>query len=109
MHIEVLVVHDCPHQVAAEQLVHTALVDLDISATVITTVITDEAQASRRGFAGSPTILLNGIDPFATSRQPIGLACRIYSTADGPAGAPSLRDLRQALKRAAETERVSKA
>lgn len=50
-----------------------------------------------KGFRGSPTVLIDGIDPFADSDAPAGLACRIYRTERGPAGSPTLDELREAI------------
>ncbi len=63
------------------------------------------AEADRVGFRGSPSILIDGIDPFASAdtdadvgvRVAVGLSCRLYETPDGPAGAPSLDQLRAAI------------
>lgn len=49
-------------------------------------------QAAQLGFAGSPTILLNGVDLFADA-APVGYACRTYRTERGFEGAPSLSQL----------------
>jgi len=48
-------------------------------------------EAERVGFHGSPSILIDGVDPFADAGAGagIGLACRINQTPDGPAGAPN--------------------
>lgn len=54
-------------------------------------------QAERERFSGSPTVLVDGIDPFATGDEPSGLACRIYATEEGPKGAPTLEQLRAVL------------
>lgn len=59
-------------------------------------VETPEA-AERVQFRGSPTILVDGEDVFASGDEPVGLSCRIYRTADGPAGAPTLEQLREVL------------
>ena len=48
-------------------------------------------------FAGSPTMLVDGRDPFKTDQTPIGLACRTYMTATGLAPSPSVDQIRQAL------------
>lgn len=56
-------------------------------------------QAERVGFHGSPSILIDGQDPFADPDTGVGLACRIYRTPDGPAGAPTLEQLRVAVAR----------
>jgi len=55
--------------------------------------------AERVGFRGSPTILIDGSDPFGDASLSVGLSCRVYQTPDGPAGAPSLDQLRDALDR----------
>lgn len=99
--IELLVIPDCPNETAAAELITTALADTGVQATVTHTTVASQSQAQQRGFIGSPTILLNGFDPFARPEAPIALACRLYPTPDGLRGVPGLRDLRQALKRAA--------
>ncbi|WP_188116059.1 hypothetical protein [Salinispora fenicalii] len=67
-----------------------------------TRVVADQAEAEAVGFAGSPTILIDGCDPFAASTGTAGLACRLYRDDAGLSGTPPLAPLRQALKRAAE-------
>lgn len=101
MHIELLVVPDCAHEAVAAELITSALTDTGVQATVTRTVIANHEQAQLRGFVGSPTILLNGLDPFARPSAPVALACRLYSSAEGLRGVPALRDLRQALERVA--------
>ena len=49
------------------------------------------------GFGGSPTILIGGHDPFPRSGPVDGLSCRLYSTPEGPAGSPTVDQLRAAL------------
>ena len=56
--------------------------------------------AEQYGFRGSPTIIIDGSDPFADPDAPIGLSCRVYATEDGYAGSPSLDQLRAALRKA---------
>lgn len=53
--------------------------------------------ADRLGFRGSPTVLVDGVDPFARGDEPVGLACRVYATEDGPQGSPTTAQLRDAL------------
>jgi hypothetical protein len=55
----------------------------------------DEAEAV--GFRGSPTILVDGHDPFDRGDEPVGLSCRVYQTPDEPAGAPTIAQLRAVL------------
>ncbi len=54
-------------------------------------------EAERVGFHGSPSILVDGVDVFADPDARIGLSCRVYRTPEGPAGAPSVEQLREAL------------
>lgn len=101
MDIELLVVPDCPNEAAAAELITSAVADTRVRATIIRTIIASPDQAQRRGFTGSPTILLNGSDPFARPDAPVAMCCRLYSTPEGLRGVPALRDLREALKRVA--------
>lgn len=55
--------------------------------------------AARLEFRGSPTLLVDGEDPFADQAGSVGLSCRIYLTESGPQGAPSLEQLVMALTR----------
>ena len=68
-------------------------VDLTITHQLIET---PEA-AAEAGFRGSPTILIDGVDPFADPDAPVGLSCRVYRTDDGYVGSPSLEQLRAAV------------
>lgn len=52
-------------------------------------LVTTSEEADRVSFRGSPTILIDGVDPFAVGDEPIGLSCRIYRTSDGFAGSPT--------------------
>jgi hypothetical protein len=92
---------DCPNGAAAAELITVAVADTRVRAAIIRTIIDSPEQAQQRGFTGSPTILLNGSDPFARPDAPVAMSCRLYSTPEGPRGVPALRDLRQALKRVA--------
>ena len=56
-----------------------------------------DADAEALGFSGSPTILVDGIDLFRQPDALVGLSCRLYRTAQGPTGAPSIEQLTTAL------------
>jgi hypothetical protein len=101
MDIELLVLRDCPNQDVAAELIRTAVAETGVNATIRRTIIDSPDQAQRRAFTGSPTILVNGADPFARHGALAGLCCRLYATPDGLRGAPALADLLQALNRAA--------
>jgi len=54
--------------------------------------------AERLRFIGSPTILLDGRDPFARAEATFGLTCRVYETPYGLAGSPTPEQVRAALR-----------
>lgn len=86
----------CPNWMIADerlQLLARERPDIVLGYQLIDTV----DAAEHAGFHGSPTILVNGVDAFGDASAPVGLACRIYMTEAGPAGAPSLTQLREAL------------
>lgn len=66
---------------------------LDVTLLLVETI----EEAERVGFRGSPSILVDGVDPFAPDDASVGLACRVYLTPDGPAGSPTLEQLRTAI------------
>lgn len=86
---------DCPNwKIADERLTILAGERPDI--TVTRQIIYTVEEAERTKFHGSPSILINGVDVFADASAPVGLACRRYLTGDGPAGSPTLEQLRAA-------------
>lgn len=95
-HITVRYFTSCPNWRIADQRIHAAVGDRDDVRIDYQLVETPE-QAATLGFAGSPTILIDGIDLFAEPDQPTGLSCRVYRTPDGLAGSPTITQLEQAL------------
>lgn len=102
MEIELLVVPGCPHQVAAKDLLRTALADIGLPAGVRVVTVTDADEAAQSGFAGSPTFRAAGADLFPGVGRSAGLSCRLYRSGSTLGGLPDLPALRQALKRAAD-------
>lgn len=96
--VELLVVPDCPHETPTARLVRNVLDELGLTFTTVrTTVIRTLHDARLRRFLGSPTILINGVDPFAEPGRAPALACRVYRTESGLRGSPSLHALRHAI------------
>ena len=60
-------------------------------------LIDTPAAAAEFGFRGSPTVLIDGTDPFADPDAPVGLSCRVYPTENGYVGSPSIDQLRTAI------------
>lgn len=89
----------CPNWETTDQAL-AALLAEGRDATVERELIAGYDHAVHRGFAGSPTVLVDGVDPFAEGDPQPALACRVYETEAGPAGSPSIDQLRQAIARA---------
>ena len=86
----------CPNWTIARDRIATVLDES--SSTLTFEQINTIEKAEKAGFRGSPTILINGTDPFANPTAPVGLACRIYTTEAGTEGSPSIAQLQQALE-----------
>jgi hypothetical protein len=98
MQLTVLAVPDCPNAPVLEDRLATVL-DGRAGVLVSHEVIASEADAVRWGMQGSPTVLIDGVDPFAQPGQPPSLSCRLYRDEHGRAtGAPSAGQLRQAIE-----------
>jgi hypothetical protein len=99
----VLAVPGCPNAVLLEERLAQVLDGRD-GVSVSRQVIADEEDAARRGMHGSPTILVDGMDPFAEPGQAASVSCRLYRDGYGQVdGAPSVSQLRQAIENAATT------
>jgi hypothetical protein len=100
MQLTVLAVPDCPNApVLGDRL--AAVLDGRAGVWVSHQVISDEGEAGRWGMHGSPTLLIDGADPFAEPGQPPSLSCRLYRDENGQlSGAPSVGQLRQVIGQA---------
>lgn len=88
----------CPHWKVADERVRKVLEAAGRTDVAVDYQLIDSPETALQvGFHGSPTILINGRDPFATGEEPLGLSCRTYRTEVGPQGAPTERQLRLAL------------
>jgi hypothetical protein len=103
MKLEILQVPDCPNAtVLAARLAE--LTDGWPGVTVTHVIVTTAPDATRLGMTGSPTLLADGMDPFASPGQSPSISCRLYRDDQGhPIPAPSLGELRAALHLPAAT------
>ncbi|MES2093535.1 MAG: thioredoxin family protein [Actinomycetota bacterium] len=102
MHVEILHIDDCPNWVEAGKRVEAALLHLDRDDDEVTyRLLASPAAAAKVPFAGSPTILVDGVDVFPTDGRTSDLACRIYRTDSGFAGAPTVAQLIEAMRKLA--------
>jgi hypothetical protein len=85
----------CPSWRTTDQHLRTLADEFDLRLSY--REVTSPDEAAELGFRGSPTVLVGGRDPFGAEGEPVGFACRIYRTPEGPAGSPTLDQLRAAL------------
>ena len=84
----------CPNWIQADRRLHEARAQLgDTEGRVVHQRIETLDEAVAAGFTGSPTILIDGRDPFDVDGAQPGMACRVYPTPDGPRGSPTLEQL----------------
>jgi hypothetical protein len=95
--VTILHVRDCPNLAAVRERLDAVLAqrgDVEVEVRLIQT----QDAAELEGMAGSPTVLIDGIDPFAEPGQSPSVSCRIYRDDAGCiSGAPSLAQLRHVL------------
>jgi len=98
MRITVQYFDGCPHWKLADRRLANVLRELNGDHFTIEYQLIDSPEmAERVGFHGSPTILIDGHDPFATGTEPIGMSCRVFRTEHGAQGAPTEAQLREVL------------
>ena len=98
MKIQILYVPGCPNLAVARSSVQAALQDAGIHATVEENEVVSFEDAARLGMHGSPTILIDGQDPFAAEDE-ISWSCRLYRSENGIAGSPTVGQLAAVLAR----------
>jgi len=85
---------ECPNWRLADSRLKEALVAAGADpGRVIYQQVTTAEEAEAAGFSGSPTILIDGTDPFPRPDGPMGLACRLYRSAAGREPAPTIEQL----------------
>lgn len=98
MRVTIQYFEGCPHWKLANERLRKALgaehrEDVEVGYQLIDS----PEEAERVGFHGSPTILIDGHDPFVTGDEPVGLTCRVFRTERGREGSPSEAQLRAVL------------
>ncbi|HVR79960.1 MAG TPA: thioredoxin family protein [Acidimicrobiia bacterium] len=86
----------CPNWETTDRHLGTLAAE-GMEATIAYELIQSYEAAVERGFGGSPTVLIDGVDPFTDRRLLVGLTCRLYQTESGLAGSPTLDQLREAI------------
>jgi hypothetical protein len=97
MDIELLYVPDCPNRETARQHLDAALAEQGVVAVVREREVATPEEADRVGMHGSPTIRVDGRDPFAGPDGRPSLSCRLYRGEHGASGAPTVAQLAAVL------------
>ena len=101
MEIRLRYFEGCPHwKIAHGRLLEALRAESLAHVRPILERVETPEDAERLRFIGSPTILVDGRDPFAREGQAFGLTCRIYQTPEGLAGSPTPDQLRATLRSA---------
>jgi hypothetical protein len=97
MELTLLTVQACPNAAAFEERLTAALAGHP-GAVVHRREVADELEAATVGMHWSPTLLVDGVDPFAAPDQPPSMSCRLYRDAAGrTSGAPPVEALQRVL------------
>jgi hypothetical protein len=94
MYVELVYFDGCPNWRTADRRLRRLATELGFE--MQRRVVTDPEDAEVAGMRGSPTILVDGQDPFANAEPP-SMSCRVYHTPDGAAGSPTVAQLRRVL------------
>ncbi|MGH2849468.1 MAG: DF family (seleno)protein [Solirubrobacteraceae bacterium] len=106
--VELLYWDGCPSHDQALAELRAALAELGLEDVEVTlTEVSSDEQAVARGFVGSPTLRVGGVDVVEPDQAaPVLLSCRVYRLRDGRySPTPDPLDLRDALRALAATER----
>lgn len=92
MLIQLLYFDGCPNWQVAQAHLREALDQVGRPAEIETVLVSTPEEAEARGLRGSPSVLIDGRDPFeaASPGAPVGLFCRLYRTPDGVSGSPTV-------------------
>jgi glutaredoxin len=95
MEVTLLYFDGCPHWEAMDRLLDGLEPEYGFAIAKRKVSSAEEAEAIQ--FRGSPTMLVDGVDPFADAGAPVGVSCRVYATPEGLRGTPTVDMVRAAL------------
>lgn len=101
MKVELLWFPGCPNWQETDRRLREALALAGADTEIRLIEVSTPDDAERLRFRGSPTVLVDGTDPFADDHAPVGLSCRVFRTPDGLRGAPTVDQLVSILRGAA--------
>jgi hypothetical protein len=103
MRLTILHVPDCPNVATLQDRLAQIVGADDVELTL--RLVDSQDLAAELGMTGSPTLLVDGVDPFTEPGRSASLSCRLYRDETGHlAGAPSVAQLRCVLDPAGPPE-----
>ena len=95
MHVTLMYADGCPNWEITDQRLR--LLKYELRYTLEYAKVESPEQSQPVDFLGSPTVLVDGTDPFTNGDNPTGPACRVYATPAGLQGSPTLEQLRAVM------------
>ncbi len=93
MQIDIVYVPQCPNLDRARSRLEEALDVTGVEASVREIEVATPEAAVEVGMRGTPTILIDGRDAFATQAEIASMSCRLYAVGDSVDGAPTVPQL----------------
>lgn len=93
MDVALLYFEGCPNWRETDERLREAIACSGLTVTPTYVTVETAEDAERLSFRGSPTVLVDGVDPFADAAAPVGLSCRVFETPDGLRPAPTVQQL----------------
>lgn len=101
MKVQLLHIEDCPNRQEAKVAIREVLDELGLQTVSIEyRLLTDRHDLLDSGFAGSPTVLIDGRDAIPGTTPIDELACRMYASPGGLTPSPTRHQIRDAILRA---------
>lgn len=98
MKIELLYFDGCPSWENGLKNLEAALHEEGLNVPVEMLKVADDNEAAQLKFLGSPSFRIDGRDLWSEERENYSLSCRVFPTAEGIKGFPSVDMLREQLK-----------
>ena len=105
MKIELLYFDGCPSWENGLKELEIVLQKEGIADSVNLVKIKDDDDAAHLKFLGSPSFRVNDVELWPEERETYSLSCRVYSTADGIKGWPTVEMLREKIHSMMENTR----
>ena len=102
MDVTLLYFDDCPNWPTTNR--HLTTLAEELGFTLRTRRVATPEEAEDLEFRGSPTVLIDGWDPYADPDAPVGLSCRLYRNEVGFTGSPTFEQLRDTVRSAAAAD-----